>query len=48
MTVTLCLLFVVVLLLLAVPFWVAVGLGTVALLLQTGVLPLSLLGETLF
>ena len=48
MTVTLCLLFVVVLLLLAVPFWVAVGLGTVALLLQTGALPLSLLGETLF
>lgn len=48
MTVTLCLLLVVVLLLLAVPFWVAVGLGTVALLLQTGALPLSLLGETLF
>ncbi|HSU44474.1 MAG TPA: TRAP transporter large permease subunit, partial [Casimicrobiaceae bacterium] len=48
MTVAVCLLLVVVLLLLAVPFWVAVGLGTVALLLQTGALPLSLLGETLF
>jgi len=48
MWVTLCLLLIVVLLLLAVPFWVAVGLGTVALLLQTGALPLSLLGEALF
>ncbi len=36
------------LLFLAVPFWVALGLGTVALLLSTGVLPLSLLGEALF
>ena len=36
------------LLLLAVPFWVAVGLGTVALLLWTQALPLSLLGEALF
>ncbi|MCX7146485.1 MAG: TRAP transporter large permease [Sulfuritalea sp.] len=36
------------LLFLAVPFWVALGLGTVALLLTTGVLPLSLLGEALF
>ena len=48
MWVTVCLLLIVVLLLLAVPFWVAVGLGTVALLLKTGALPLSLLGEALF
>jgi C4-dicarboxylate transporter, DctM subunit len=48
MSIGLCLLLVVVLLLFAVPFWVAVGLGTVALLLGTGALPLSLLGETLF
>jgi tripartite ATP-independent transporter DctM subunit len=33
---------------LAVPVWVALGLGTVAMLLMTGVLPLSLLGEALF
>ena len=47
MWITVCLLLIVVLLLLAVPFWVAVGLGTVALLLKTGALPLSLLGEAL-
>ncbi len=41
-------LFIVALLLLAVPFWVAIGLGTIALLLGTGALPLSLLGEALF
>ncbi len=40
--------FVLVLLFLAVPFWVSLGLGTVALLLGTGALPLSLLGEALF
>jgi tripartite ATP-independent transporter DctM subunit len=40
--------FVLLLLLLAVPFWVALGLGTVALLLATNVMPLSLLGEALF
>ncbi len=48
MTITLGLLFIVVLLIFAVPFWVALGLGTVALLLGTGALPLSLLGEALF
>ncbi len=48
MTVTLGLLFVVALLVFAVPFWVALGLGTIALLLGTGALPLSLLGEALF
>ncbi|MEO5699203.1 MAG: TRAP transporter large permease [Casimicrobiaceae bacterium] len=48
MAVSVCLLSIVVLLLLAVPFWVAVGIGTIVLLLQTGALPLSLLGEALF
>jgi C4-dicarboxylate transporter DctM subunit len=48
MALTLGLLFIVALLVFAVPFWVAIGLGTVALLLGTGALPLSLLGEALF
>jgi C4-dicarboxylate transporter DctM subunit len=48
MALTLALIFIVALLVLAVPFWVALGLGTVALLLGTGALPLSLLGEALF
>lgn len=48
MAITLCIAFILLLLFLAVPFWVALGLGTIALLLTTGVLPLSLLGEALF
>jgi tripartite ATP-independent transporter DctM subunit len=48
MALTFGLLFILVLLALAVPFWVAIGLGTVALLLSTGALPLSLMGEALF
>ena len=48
MALTLALCFIFALLALAVPFWVAIGLGTVALLLGTGALPLSLLGEALF
>ncbi len=48
MQVTLSLVFVLLLLFLAVPFWVALGLGTIALLLSTNALPLSLLGEALF
>lgn len=48
MQVTLGLIFILALLFLAVPFWVALGLGTIALLLTTGALPLSLLGEALF
>lgn len=48
MLIALCILFIMVLLFLAVPFWVALGLGTIALLLTTGALPLSLLGEALF
>jgi tripartite ATP-independent transporter DctM subunit len=48
MEIALSLLLIVVLLVLAVPIWVALGIGTVALLATTGVLPLSLLGDTLF
>jgi len=48
MTVTLCILLVVVLMVLGIPFWVTMGLGTVAILLSTGALPLTLLGEGLF
>ena len=38
----------VVLLALGVPFWVAMGLGTVTMLASTGALPLTLIGEALF
>ena len=48
MALSLSLLFIVLLLALAVPFWVALGLGTTVLLLSTNALPLSLLGEALF
>jgi C4-dicarboxylate transporter, DctM subunit len=48
MTVTLCLIFIVVLLVVGVPFWVTLGLGTFALLYTTDALPLSLIGEGLF
>jgi len=48
MAIPLSLLLILVLLALAVPFWVTLGLGTVALLLTTNALPLSLLGEALF
>jgi tripartite ATP-independent transporter DctM subunit len=47
-TVTLCILLVIVLMVLGIPFWVTMGLGTVAILLSTGALPLTLLGEGLF
>jgi C4-dicarboxylate transporter, DctM subunit len=36
------------LLLVGVPFWVSMGLGTVAMLATTNVLPLTLIGEALF
>jgi C4-dicarboxylate transporter DctM subunit len=48
MAVTLSLIFMFALLALAVPFWVVLGSATVALLLTTDALPLSLLGEALF
>ncbi|MEO8441904.1 MAG: TRAP transporter large permease [Betaproteobacteria bacterium] len=48
MTATLCIVLMLVLFALSVPFWVVLGVGTVALLLTTDSLPLSLLGEALF
>ncbi|MEO6564904.1 MAG: TRAP transporter large permease [Casimicrobiaceae bacterium] len=48
MAVTLSLLVVVGLLLLGVPFWVTLGLGTFSILYSTNVLPLTLIGEGLF
>ncbi|HVE49423.1 MAG TPA: TRAP transporter large permease [Casimicrobiaceae bacterium] len=48
MAVTLSIVAMVALLALGVPFWVAMGLGTVAMLASTGVLPLTLIGEALF
>jgi tripartite ATP-independent transporter DctM subunit len=47
-TVTLCILLVIALMVIGIPFWVTMGLGTVAILLSTGALPLTLLGEGLF
>ena len=48
MTVALSLLLVALLLVVGVPFWVCLGIGTVVMLASTGVLPLTLVGETLF
>ena len=48
MAATLVVVFMLVLLALSVPFWVVLGSGTVALLMTTDALPLSLLGEALF
>ena len=48
MAATLCVVFMLALLALSVPFWVVLGSGTVILLLTTDALPLSLLGEALF
>jgi tripartite ATP-independent transporter DctM subunit len=42
------LLFIALLIVLAVPIWVSIGLGSLAMLLWSGVLPLSLIGEALF
>ena len=48
MTVALSLLLVALLLVVGVPFWVCLGIGTVVMLATTGVLPLTLVGEALF
>ena len=48
MAIALSVVAIVVLLALGVPFWVAMGLGTVAMLASTGALPLTLIGEALF
>jgi C4-dicarboxylate transporter DctM subunit len=47
-TVALSLLLVALLLVVGVPFWVCLGIGTVVMLATTGVLPLTLVGEALF
>lgn len=48
MAVTLSILLVLLLMVLGVPFWVTMGLGTVSILVSTGALPLTLIGEGLF
>jgi TRAP-type mannitol/chloroaromatic compound transport system permease large subunit len=48
MAVTLSILLVVVLMAVGVPFWITMGLGTIAILVSTSALPLTLLGEGLF
>jgi C4-dicarboxylate transporter, DctM subunit len=48
MTVALSLLVLVALLIVGVPFWVCLGIGTIVMLAATGVLPLTLVGEALF
>jgi len=48
MTVALSLLVVALLLVVGVPFWVCLGIGTIVMLAATGVLPLTLVGEALF
>ena len=48
MIVTLCLLLMIGLLIVGVPFWVTMGLGTFAILFSTDALPLSLIGDGLF
>ena len=48
MTIALSLLLIVALLVVGVPFWVCLGLGTVVMLAGTGALPLTLVGEALF
>ena len=48
MATTLSLLMIVGLLLIGIPFWVCLGLGTVLLLWSTGAMPLSLIGDGLF
>jgi tripartite ATP-independent transporter DctM subunit len=48
MEVILSALLIVTLLVIGVPFWVCLGLGTVAMLASTGALPLTLIGEALF
>ena len=48
MAVTLCLFLMIGLLVVGVPFWVTMGLGTFAILVSTDALPLSLIGDGLF
>jgi len=48
METVLSILLIIALLVVGVPFWICLGLGTVAMLASTGALPLTLIGEALF
>ena len=48
MAITLSILLAVILIIIGIPFWIGLGLGTAALLWSTGVMPLQLIGEALF
>ena len=48
MAVTLSIVLILLLMILGVPFWITMGLGTVSILVSTGALPLTLIGEGLF
>jgi C4-dicarboxylate transporter, DctM subunit len=48
MAISLSILLTVVLVMVGIPFWVSLGLGTAALLWSTGAMPLQLIGEALF
>jgi C4-dicarboxylate transporter, DctM subunit len=48
MAITLSLLLIVLLVLIGIPFWISIGLGTVTLLWTTGALPMTLVGDGLF
>lgn len=48
MAISLSILLAVVLVMVGIPFWVSLGLGTAALLWSTGAMPLQLIGEALF
>ena len=48
MAVTLSVLLILLLMVVGVPFWITMGLGTVSILVSTGALPLTLIGEGLF
>lgn len=48
MAITLSILLAIALVIIGMPFWVGLGLGTAALLWGTGVMPLQLIGEALF
>ncbi len=48
MAISLSILLAVILVVIGIPFWVSLGLGTAALLWSTGAMPLQLIGEALF
>ena len=48
MAIALSILLAVILVMIGMPFWISLGLGTAALLYSTGVMPMQLIGEALF